>query len=82
MRPAGNREPRLGADGVRRDRDGGVGRAVHAGRLDPLERRLAARERDDLALGAVHVGEALALAPALERVEIEAENVGFAARLG
>ena len=75
VRTAGDREP-----GFRAQRLGCrvelIAHAVHSARLDPLERRPTAGERDEIELGVEDVVEAVAAAPVLQRVEVEAEDVG------
>ncbi len=75
LRSARDREPRLGAHGGGSDGVRPVVRADHAGCLDPLERRLALRELDELLLREVHVHEPFRAAPVREWIEVEADHV-------
>src|SRR4029079_15698542 len=75
LRPAWDRRPRLGADDGR-SRILVLAAMLHRACLDPLEGRLAAGQRDDLALHPVDVVDLLDVAPALDRIRVEADNVG------
>ena len=75
-RAAGDREPRLGANGERRRVELRPPLAeLHPADLDPLVRRARAGERREFALRLVDGAERVAPAPDLHRVQVETDHV-------